>query len=96
MIKNNKGFTLLEMLIVLAVIAILVLLFVPNLTSQKKGIDQKGDEAFRKAIETQVELYYLKEGSYPTSLQDLKLSADQEAKASKMNPPISLTPNEKE
>lgn len=84
------------MLIVLGVIAVLILLFVPNLTSQKKGIDQKGDEAFRKTIETQVELYYLKEGSYPSSLKDLQLSAEQEAKASKMNPPITLHPDGKE
>lgn len=46
-----------EMLIVLLVIAVLVLLFVPSLTGQRNKINTQGDEAFRKVVVTQVELY---------------------------------------
>lgn len=55
--KKYSGFTLVEMLIVLLVIAVLVLLFVPNLSKQREGINQKGDEAFRQVVTTQIELY---------------------------------------
>lgn len=91
--KGYQGFTLLEMLIVMGVIAVLVLLFVPNLTSQKQGIDAKGDDAFRKAVETQVELYYLENGKYPESIGDLKLTEEQKKKAENLNPPIEIGPH---
>ncbi len=55
--KKYAGFTLVEMLIVLLVIAVLVLLFVPNLTGQRNKINTQGDDAFRKVVVTQVELY---------------------------------------
>lgn len=35
MLNNQKGFTLIEMLIVLAVISLLLILFIPNLAEKK-------------------------------------------------------------
>lgn len=58
-VKKNKGFTLVEMLIVLFVISILVLLFVPSLSKQKDKVVKNGDEAIIKVVETQKELYTL-------------------------------------
>lgn len=37
-----KGFTLVEMLVVLGIISLLLLLFVPNLSQQKDAIQKKG------------------------------------------------------
>lgn len=51
-----KGFTLIEMVIVIAIIAILILLIVPGLSKQKDRADSRTDEAFRSTIQTQVEL----------------------------------------
>lgn len=45
MLKNEKGFTLVEMLIVLAVISILVLLIIPNAMSILSTANEQGCEA---------------------------------------------------
>ncbi|WP_439644967.1 prepilin-type N-terminal cleavage/methylation domain-containing protein [Holzapfeliella floricola] len=39
--KKTKGFTLIEMCLVIAIIAILILLIVPNITQQKQKAEQK-------------------------------------------------------
>ena len=45
MLRNEKGFTLVEMLIVLAVISILVLLVIPNAMSILSTANEQGCEA---------------------------------------------------
>ena len=47
-----KGFTLVEMLIVLLIISVLLLLFVPNLTKQKDAVNDKGKAAVVKVVES--------------------------------------------
>ena len=54
-----KGFTLVEMLVVLLIISVLLLLFVPNLTKQKDAVNDKGKAAVVKVVESQAELYTL-------------------------------------
>lgn len=56
---NQKGFTLIEMVMVLFIISVLMLLIVPNVVKQKKQIDAQGTEALVTVIQTQVELYEL-------------------------------------
>lgn len=71
-IRNKyKGFTLIEMLIVLFVIAVLMVLFVPNLVKQTTHINEQGDAALTKVIETQSEMYYLDKNTRPESLDQL-------------------------
>lgn len=86
--KNNKGFTLLEMLIVLFVIAVLIILFVPNLAKQTDSINKQGNAALEKVIETQTEMYYLDNNEKPASLETLftdgYISKDQRDKAQKL------------
>lgn len=60
--KTVKAFTLVEMLLVLAVVSVLLLLFVPNLSKQKESIDTAGGRALVKVVESQAELYELKHG----------------------------------
>ena len=55
-----KAFTLVEMLIVLLIISVLMLLFVPNLTKQKEAVSDTGNAAVVKVVESQAELYELK------------------------------------
>ncbi|HEM5037504.1 TPA: prepilin-type N-terminal cleavage/methylation domain-containing protein [Streptococcus suis] len=54
-----KGFTLVEMLVVLGIISLLLLLFVPNLSKQKDAVQEKGNAAVVKVVESQMELYEL-------------------------------------
>ena len=70
-IKNEKGFTLVEMLIVLAIISILILIAIPNVTKQSKTIDEKGCDAYVQMVQGQVEAYKLDNKTYPDELGDL-------------------------
>ena len=51
-LKNDKGFTLIEMLIVLFVISILMIITIPNITKNQSAIKSKGCEAFVNIIDT--------------------------------------------
>ncbi|MCI0130890.1 MULTISPECIES: competence type IV pilus major pilin ComGC [Enterococcaceae] len=86
--KKNDGFTLLEMLIVLLVIAVLIILFVPNLSKQQASINKQGDDALSKVIQTQTEMYYLDNNERPKDLNELVqggyISKDQKDKAEKI------------
>lgn len=68
--QHFRGFTLLEMLIVLLIISVLLLLFVPNLSKHKETVDKKSNEALMKVVETQLDLYEMEKGKVP-SLQTL-------------------------
>lgn len=54
---KHKGFTLLEMVFVIFIIALLMLLVIPNIASQKEHATNKTDEAFVTTIQGQVDLY---------------------------------------
>jgi len=71
MFKNEFAFTLIEMLIVLAIITMLLLIIIPNITSNSETIDTKGCEALQQTVQAQVVAYELKEGGLPTSIQTL-------------------------
>ncbi len=63
--KNQDGFTLLELLIVIVIIAILALIIVPGLTSAPKSrrdVTRKNDLA---SVKTALDTYYNDYNSYP-------------------------------
>ncbi len=64
--KDEKGFTLIEMLIVMLVISVLLIITVPNVMKNQEAVNSKGCEAYVKMIEGQVQAYKLKEGTLPT------------------------------
>ena len=66
LIKNEKGFTLVEMLIVLLIISVLIIITVPNLMKHNDTVDEKGCDAYKKVVASQVQLYKLEHRSYPT------------------------------
>ncbi|WP_437132853.1 competence type IV pilus major pilin ComGC [Streptococcus suis] len=66
-----KGFTLVEMLVVLGIISLLLLLFVPNLSKQKDAVQEKGNAAVVKVVESQMELYEL-EHDEEVTVEDLQ------------------------
>lgn len=69
--KNNKGFTLIEMLIVMSIILMLVLLIIPNALQKQKALEKQGCIAQAKMIESQVMLYELEFNKSATSLDEL-------------------------
>jgi len=69
-IKNQFGFTLIEMMIVLLIISVLILIAIPNVTKHSATIDEKGCQAYMKMVQGQVEAFRIEEKSVPT-LDDL-------------------------
>ncbi|MBA2873460.1 competence type IV pilus major pilin ComGC [Thermaerobacillus caldiproteolyticus] len=66
---NEKGFTLIEMLIVLMVISVLLLITIPNVTKHNSMINNKGCEAFIKTVQAQVKAYEMEKNAIPTLQQ---------------------------
>lgn len=71
MLKNNKGFTMIEMIIVISIIALLLLLIVPNINEKQKMINLKGCEALRETVNSQIYLFELKHNKLPKNINDL-------------------------
>lgn len=69
--SDRRGFTLLEMVIVLFVIAVLLLLIIPNIAQQRDNIRSQGDEALLTTYETQSSLFLTNEGREANGIQEL-------------------------
>ncbi|MCA0970098.1 prepilin-type N-terminal cleavage/methylation domain-containing protein [Halobacillus litoralis] len=69
--KNEKGFTLIEMLIVLLVISVLLIITIPNLSAQTGTIRSKGCEALISTAEAQTEAYLIENETYPATIETL-------------------------
>jgi competence protein ComGC len=64
--KNQKGFTLIEMMIVLLVISVLLIVTVPNIAKHSSNINTKGCKAYIKLVEAQVQAYKIEKNKVPT------------------------------
>ncbi|KAB2338503.1 prepilin-type N-terminal cleavage/methylation domain-containing protein [Cytobacillus depressus] len=69
--KNNNGFTLIEMMIVLLVISVLLIITIPNITKHNSKINSKGCEAFVKMVQAQVQAYEIEKKEPPADIQAL-------------------------
>lgn len=65
---NQKGFTLIEMLIVLLVISVLLIITIPNIVKQQGTIRDKGCDALVKMVQGQVQAYQIDHDKLPESL----------------------------
>ncbi|WP_043933869.1 competence type IV pilus major pilin ComGC [Bacillus sp. EB01] len=67
-LKNQNGFTLIEMMVVMLVISVLLAITIPNVTKHNDTINKKGCGALLKVVEAQVQAYHLENGVYPSNL----------------------------
>jgi len=69
--KRHKGFTLIEILVVMAIIGMLAVMVAPNLFNQRAGAMQDAARSQISALEAALDTYRLDMGDYPESLQGL-------------------------
>jgi len=70
MLKDRRGFTLLEVLFVVIVIAILAAIVIPRLLLTELTAKENACDANIANINKQVELYYFNTGSWPSDYLD--------------------------
>lgn len=70
MVKKN-GFTVLEMMIVMLVVALLLLITLPNIQQKEEIIRNKGCQALLDIVDSQIILYEIENLKTPGSIQDL-------------------------
>ena len=63
--KNKKGFTLIELVVVVAILGVLALLIVPNVTNRISEAKEAVLEANIKVINNAIKMYYAEQGDYP-------------------------------
>ena len=73
--KSERGFTLLELLVVIVVIGILALLVIPNLTSAPKKARDVQRKTDLKAVQKGLEEYYVSNSAYPVATSYTALGA---------------------
>lgn len=67
----KRGFTLLEMVIVMAVIVVLFLLTAPNIQNTLSVVNKKGCDAQLKIVDAAILQWQLKHDVVPSSIQQL-------------------------
>jgi type IV pilus assembly protein PilA len=65
----NKGFTLIELMIVVAIIAIIAAIAIPNLLESKKAANEAGAISALRTISSSQELYNTRYSTYATLAQ---------------------------
>jgi len=71
----RKGFTLIEMVVVLAIIALLMLIVIPNLNNQRENASKHQREALQEVVYNQAEMYQNEAADHPNdplSLESLE------------------------
>ena len=69
--NGEKGFTLVEMLVVLFIIGLILAIAIPNSKAAGEKAKDRADRANRQMISAQADNYYLEYGEYPGSVAEL-------------------------
>ena len=68
---NKKGFTLLEMIVVVIIVSILFLLTIPNVSKVISSVDNRACSALTKVVDSAIAQFKLDYGEMPNSIDDL-------------------------
>lgn len=69
--RDDEGFTLIEMLIVVMIVSFLLLLVVTNIRGVEETVKKTTDEGIVQTVESQMVIYEMKKNKKPT-LEELK------------------------
>lgn len=85
--NRRRGFTLLEILVVVGILALLAAFVVPNLLGTRDDANQKLTQAKLDSLGSTMALFSLHMGRYPKELSELTNKPDDEAEADKWKGP---------
>jgi len=66
--QHQKGFTLMEMLIVVTIMAVLAAIILPRVMTSSDSAKKSAHKSERQGMNSQIEMYYFKFNSYPTAM----------------------------
>jgi type II secretion system protein G len=69
--RNEKGFTLIELMVVLVILGLLVGIVVPRVLDLRDDALKGTAKANLRTLRTELDLYYLEKGNYPTSVDNM-------------------------
>ncbi|MFW6030721.1 MAG: type IV pilin protein [Halanaerobiales bacterium] len=72
MLKSQAGFTLIELMAVVVILGILVAIAVPRVMDVREEAVKTTAEADLSTLRTEFELEKIREGSYPSSVDDME------------------------
>ncbi len=71
MIKNERGFTIMELLVVIVIIGVLAAIGVPAYQNMTTKAKTTACQANRRTLQTAVGMCYAETGAYPTTIDEL-------------------------
>lgn len=75
LLKSRKGFTLIELMVVVSIIAILITIALPRFVNARRSANTSKIAADLRTIEGAINLYYLNHNKYPAEAPILSKSA---------------------
>jgi type IV pilus assembly protein PilA len=69
--RDSKGFTLVELMVVLVIIGILVAIAIPIFNNVQLGAAQRAHDANLRTIDGAIMMYYAEKSEYPTTFAAL-------------------------